>query len=62
MKNVAMFLTILFLVACSENRVEYIELNHCAVDICNNAPQTVKDYVEGYYCKSDVIKTCYGEL
>ena len=54
MKNVILFLVILWLSACT---TKYVYLNTCLPDICD-MPVTVEDYIVGYECKSEILKSC----
>lgn len=56
MRNVIIFLVILLsLGACKTN--EYIYVNTCLPDICEE-PETVEDYIAGYFCKDKIVKSC----
>ena len=49
MKNVLIFSVIMFALAACKS-VEYVYVNSCVPDICEE-PETVEDYITGYYCK-----------
>lgn len=56
MKNVLMCLVILCVLAACR-RVEYVYVNSCVPDICDE-PETVEGYITGYYCKDKILQSC----
>lgn len=54
MKIVSIFLITLLISACT---TEYVYLNTCIPDICEE-PETVEDYIVGYKCKSKIVESC----
>nr|DAE46886.1 MAG TPA: hypothetical protein [Caudoviricetes sp.] len=32
-------------------------MNSCVPDICDE-PETVEDYITGYYCKDKILQSC----
>lgn len=55
MKNALLFLAILLSNAACQT--EYVYVNSCAADICDE-PETVEDYIVAYHCKDGIVKSC----